>query len=191
MTKTLVLIIIIIFLCAGFILYIQGYFHPLKDTTVSSIPQISFQIPLSPTREIIPVSPTPGITQEVSLSSKDAEKAVYNYYVWYTNCLKNHFAAISPAPSRSPQEDCPYNTGGIISDNLLPVLQKAVGLDPILCSQNIPQSVSFDPAVVTEGGIVTVRVHSQYASSGDNPIDVQMQPINNQWKMTNISCLKH
>lgn len=57
--------------------------------------------------------------------------------------------------------------------------------DPILCAQNTPSKTTYD-APVALGKNFTIRVHTMYELSGDNPIDLTVDGSSNL--ISKITC---
>jgi len=169
-----------LFICFGLIvLLIAGYF------LVGFIYNSLFRLSPSHTMPPQPTRAPQAIRQNSFLPSTDADRVTQDYYNWYLGCLNQHFINQS---NRNPQEDCPYNKTGVLTDNLVSKLQHAGEGDPVLCAENIPLKITFDKAVVTNNGKASVIVHTIWGATAPRNIRVGLQAINNQWKISNIAC---
>lgn len=112
------------------------------------------------------------------------ENVTQNFYNWYLSCLNNHF---QDSIDQTPNTTCPYENSAYISPELLQNIKNNIGGDPILCAQNTPLEIKADKAKIA-GNKSNLIVHTIYGASGDNPLNVELQLINQKWKITNISC---
>lgn len=117
-------------------------------------------------------------------SQDTPEMVTQAFYDWYLSCLDEHFTRNT---GKSPNEDCSYQTNPNVDSQLQKNIGQVKDSDPVLCAQNTPRSTKVDKAYIT-GNKDTVVVHTLYDSSGDNPLNVDLQLIDNKWKIINISC---
>jgi len=112
------------------------------------------------------------------------EKATEDFYKAYWYCMQDN-----PKPSI---EQClnQADFAPVLTSDLKEKLQTVIGADPVLCAQNIPDSINTDTAVI-DNNTAKVTVHTAYASSGDNPISVDLTKQNNNWQITSITCNNH
>jgi hypothetical protein len=106
---------------------------------------------------------------------------VRNYYSWYFTC-----AAIKVNASTIPSY-CKNDRNEAFSTDLKSTLKKAQGSDPILCSQNVPQGVSFDKEIIS-GEHSSVMVHEQWEQTADTSIQVGLDRLNGKWVISSIKC---
>lgn len=130
-------------------------------------------------------SQAPQKAPPIPTYSTTPEQTTENFYKWYLDCLNRYFQSES---GKSLQEDCPYQTNKYTSFSA-PLV--ATGFDPVLCAQNTPNldegSITIDKATIF-GNKATTTIRSLY-SWKDHPIKVELGLFNNQWKITNITCL--
>jgi hypothetical protein len=116
--------------------------------------------------------------------SPDPDTVTQNYYNWYLDCTNQHLTGTSTG---SKQVDCAFNKTGALTDSLVTTLQQAIMYDPILCAQNIPDKLTFDKSVITNG-TATVMVHTIWGAGSPGNIQVGLQQLSNVWKINSIGC---
>ena len=198
----LVFFVAIIFATAGGGVYLYYYnnhkIHPI-------LPEPDTLLVKNPTKTINPTK----IQHETPKPSRDSEadNLLQNFYDFYSSCLAGHYATTPSKkdPSRSPQDDCPYNQTGALTDQLALKLKPVVGYDPILCTQTIPTQITHTPVrVIGNRGISLVHeefiqptparkikistTSAQLTTTVD--IQVQLEFQNAQWQISTITCPK-
>jgi hypothetical protein len=202
--KTIFLIILIALIlstaaAAGYMYYSK------KNLSLPILPEPDTLLVKNPTATIVPTKKReepPKPTQDT-----EADNLLQNFYDYYTSCLAGHYATTptKKQPSKSPQEDCPYNQTGALTDQLALKLKPIVGYDPILCSQNIPTNTTHDPLKIIGNKALSI-VHEEFAqtTSPKNQkssteaaqinqniaIAVELEFQNAQWQISNITCPK-
>ncbi len=123
------------------------------------------------------------ISSKNNVQSPNTPEAVaQNFYNWYLNCLEYHFAN---SIGQNSNTTCPYQKSAYITPELLQNIKIRHGMDPILCSQNTPKSISVSKGLVTSD-LATVKVYQQYNSQVTNEANLRLN--DRLWKITNISC---
>lgn len=123
-------------------------------------------------------SPTPNFRL---IPHSTPENVVKDFYDWYTYCWKEHQDGRWPGDA---SKDCNYTNSSFVSDELERNLK-----DNVMCASNFPKSIKVDGGTIS-GNQASLTAHHIYESSGDNPIRVELKNFNDQWKITNIICLK-
>jgi hypothetical protein len=117
-------------------------------------------------------------TQQEQLSkelypSMTPEKVTESFYNWY----------ISYRAAGGNLEV--YKTSEYVSNELIRKLEGVVGYDPVLCAQNIPESVTVGKATVSEGN-ASVAVTESFIGTPSLKVDLKL--LNNKWRITDIIC---
>ena len=205
--KIVLLVLLIAILGAGAAAGLYLYLNRKPLSIVPILPEPNSMLIINATATPKPTS-APKIENTPKLAEKsEADNLLQNYYDFYLSCLQGHFANLQNAkgPTNSPQDDCPYNQTGALSDQLALKIKPIVGYDPILCSQDLPDKITYDKSKIT-GGTAKAVVHEEFAapttsyktksvtasaSAGETiNIPVQLDYQNAQWQITVISCPK-
>lgn len=163
-TLLIVILVVVILLIAG----LGYYFSKVNLSTVSTNPEI-----------------TPPPDNSITTGSTP-DKVTRDYYNWYLSCINNHFS--TPTNKKSPQQDCPYNQTGDLTNDLVTSLQQVKGYDPILCAQDAPQSLTFEKSARDTTDTATVSVITIWDKSAPHNIDVGLQQTEAGWKIYSINC---
>ena len=59
--------------------------------------------------------------------------------------------------------------------------------DPVLCAQNLPDKLTFDKSVITNG-TATITVHTIWGAGSPGNIQVGLQQLSDVWKISSIDC---
>jgi hypothetical protein len=114
----------------------------------------------------------------------DPDTVTQDYYNWYLNCLNQHLTGTNTG---NRQVDCAFNKTGALTSDLATKLQQANMYDPVLCAQNLPDKLTFDKSVITNG-TATVMVHTIWGAGTPGNIQVGLQQLSNVWKISSIGC---
>jgi hypothetical protein len=159
--------------------YLFGYLNNKRTGSTQSAP--------TPT---LSASSVPTITSNASTGQQITENAgtvVRVYYDWYFSCINECVNA-----GCDNTEVCSYNKPGTLTDSLNNLLLKPKGYDQVLCAQDVPASVSYDNAVTGKDGTATdsVHLHWDWGTNGKETttINVGLQLVSNQWKISSITC---
>jgi hypothetical protein len=167
------------------IIFLLGLFggSMLKGSTYPTQTQI--------TNHIIPTSPSAVSTTSPSLmptsTASSADTVVQTYYQTYLSCLDKHFA--NPTTTGSPMQDCPYNQSNVLTPSLNDKLQQLQAFDPILCAQNVPLKITYEKAVINRTHAAT-NIYTHWGASPKQTIEIGSDFINNEWKISSITCPK-
>lgn len=106
------------------------------------------------------------------------QEVTQNYYAAYQNCLQNPPAQAQGTVSQYCQKNNKY-----VANNFSANTQ---GIDPVLCSQNPPQSVRIDRQTITNDTASTYAIIS--TGGTDKQILVHLSSETGEWKITGIIC---
>src|SRR3990167_2768222 len=110
------------------------------------------------------------------------EQVTETFYTWYIKCLEG----------KTKDKSCQWEKNEYVSDKITKNI-KGNGYNPIICAQNVPDT-SKGSVVVKKAEILDDKaratVYSLY-SWENRPIDVELEQINNQWKIIGLACPLH
>lgn len=178
---------VIIGIVAVILVLMVGAYY-VKKHTVKRMPVAMKVVSVKPS--VIPTAiPTPIVIPTISAIS--ADMLVHTYYNWYTACVQNQFnkGTLNLQENINNTGSCPVNYEGVLTDALAKKLQIPVGTDPILCSQNIVQSIDFGKTIVANDTATAIIYDEPYHANGDKSnIRVGLQKLQNQWKIISVTC---
>lgn len=178
----LFVLIIIIIIVSGVGGYIIGAHKlpilgtPLLSASPSPIITITSQ----------PPSPTTNASASATISPSQGQASVtaVAFYTWYVDCVNHHFQIKS---QKSVAEDCIYQTNTNVSTQLASNVANHTGLNPILCSLNIPDSVTV--ARVTSPSTDTAATTMvETFGKVQKRVVVTLAHEKSTWKIINITC---
>jgi hypothetical protein len=124
-------------------------------------------------------SPNSASAGAAELPDIPAQQVVQEFYDWYTT-FPGH-PIVSGAYADHP----------LVGDALVNAVEKeregGLVADPILCAQDVPDRVTAGEAVV-DGS--TARVHVTTSWEG-HALDVELQIVDGEWKISNVICNFH
>ncbi len=107
-----------------------------------------------------------------------AEKAVEKFYNWY----------LGPLEKYDKISDLLKASNYFVNDLMdWEKIDGYVGADPLICAQEVPNTRTYDKAIISDDK-ATVIAHHIYSISGDNPITVNLKLIDGEWKINDIIC---
>lgn len=132
-----------------------------------------------------------AINDTVTATYQADREAVYavtnNFFAKYTSCTKNP-PSFNKGDTRSYCQD---NTGFTTSSFLANLKKGGVkAVDPILCAQNTPDSVSSNSDIKINGTNASSTASENFGSQ-QVTVSVALQKINGIWKVDNITCPKN
>lgn len=117
------------------------------------------------------------------------EKVTENFYHWYIDCQDRYSRSEEYGKLSSSYEYCPWEKSEFVSEKLRQNI-RGKNYDPIICAQDIPNlsegTITVEPAKIL-GNMAKVTVRDFY-SWKNRPIDVELELIDNQWKITGLAC---
>ncbi len=117
--------------------------------------------------------------EKTALTALTPEKVTENFYTWYVKCLEG----------KTEDKSCQWEKNEYVSDKITKNI-KGNGYNPIICAQNVPDT-SKGSVVVKKAEILDDKamatVYSLY-SWENRPIDVELERVNSQWKITGFAC---
>ncbi len=116
----------------------------------------------------------------------DSHEIVKDFYMKYQNCMKTPPSEANGNVSGYCQTHTGLTTVSF-SQNLATEGAANAGVDPVTCSKDSPQSLTYDPNVINDETIVHVLVISKQGSE-EQPIDVQLAEEGRSWKINTIVC---
>jgi hypothetical protein len=121
-------------------------------------------------------APKPASAGAAELPNIPAEQVVQEFYDWYIT-YPGH-PIVSGAYAEHP----------LVSEELVKAVeeQREGGLiaDPIICAQDVPNSVSATEAVI-DGSTAKVHLTTSFEGHG---FDVELQAIDGEWKVSKVIC---
>ncbi len=168
-----VLILIILLVTSGYFL--------LKNLNAQPAPKKSDH---TPKQNILP---TPSPLRQALDSSPSAQFVVENFYKSYQNCLEK------PPPQAKDNVSiyCQKNNKEISNSffkNLEKRAEASKGADPIVCAQNLPQSIMIEKIVQDFLNQASVYVQEKWGSSKPTQVKSEVIFEENRWKVNDISC---
>lgn len=123
---------------------------------------------------------TPFERRSTSTASSP-EQVTEKFYTWYIGCLEE-----TVGTEKAP---CQWQKSDYVNDKLTKNIG-GNGYDPIICAQNLPDtskgSVVVKKAEISDNKAKAV-IYSLY-NWENRPIEVDLERINNQWKITALAC---
>lgn len=126
-------------------------------------------------------SPTPASTPipsiaptTISGTSDQPAAVVRSFYSWYLSCSR-----IS--------SNCDYSSQPTVNTAKIKLLPPSVQGNPIICSQNLPQSYDVGPIVEIGNEKDSVYV-TESLSQFNQQFVVELEQQDNSWKIVNIIC---
>lgn len=137
-------------------------------------------------------------TDQNQTADVSADSFIQSYYNSYLSCLINYYKDAGSSPNKSLVETCPYNANNALTQDLSSQIEKNHAKDPereILClAQDYPNiPLTFNKAVISNDDTATAVVHTLWgdpASPIINNINVGLQKVDNQWKISSITCIR-
>lgn len=121
-------------------------------------------------------APNPSSAGSPDIPNTPAEQVVQEFYDWYIS-YPGH-----------PIVSGAYAEHALVGEDLVNTVEKdredGLIADPILCAQDIPNSVTAGEAVV-DGS--TARVHVTTSWEG-HELDVELQAVDGEWKISKVIC---
>lgn len=139
----------------------------------------------------IPVTSIPATTTAPAHTVADAValvKSIYGPYIAASNDFE-HTPLLGHCFVASDSL-CPGSLDSYLTAELKLQLQqyaRTQNADPIVCAQNVPGRITYDPPATSDGA-VTIVIHTFYSQSGDNPIRVTVDL--NTLKVSHLVCLR-
>ncbi len=141
-------------------------------------------------QKAVPPTPT-GPIESTSVPTDDLDKtAIYevttSFYEKYDSCMKN-----PPAEATGKVGEYCQNNSGLTTSAFADNLEKGgtakAGADPIICAQNMPESITVNPEVqiTVNKGVVFV---SEKLGQSQIEIHANLLKENGSWKIDNIVC---
>lgn len=167
-----IVILVILVIIGGF--YAMSYIKKTDKTKINNQTVTEVKIPESKNNES-----AINIPGTASPSTDKPEKTVEEFYKWYMGYSGN------------PLTDGAYKSHKSMTNDLIEKIEKDVskknGYDPFLCSKNKATGLSIGTPQ-TAGNFSSVIVSISSANMITLP-KVNLQLLNNVWKMVNIACL--
>lgn len=116
-----------------------------------------------------------------TLIASSPEQITEKFYTWYIRCLEG-----TVGTEKAP---CQWQKSEYVNDKLTKNI-RGNGYDPIICAQNLPDT-SEGSVVVKDAEISDNKAKATIDSIynwKNNPIEVELERINNQWKIVNLVC---
>ena len=115
------------------------------------------------------------------------EETARGFYEWYLDASAYDEQAgtwLSPL-SDGRYQTSPYLTAGLVQkvDAIVAAFDQG-GYDPFLCAQDVPESFTFEEAVVS-GGIARLVVQTSFPGHG---FTVALQRVDGLWKISDVLC---
>lgn len=157
---------------------------PTSTTTISALTT-------TPATSTVPVTSIPATTTAPAHTVAEAVafvKSIYDPYLAastdfeYTPLLGHCFVA--------SDRTCPGNLDSYLTPELKIELQhwaRTENADPIVCAQNTPGRITYDPPANSDRA-VTIVIHTFYSQSGDNPVKVTVDL--DTLRLTHLVCLR-
>lgn len=170
MDKKLLLIIILGLVLIGGSVFAVTQISAVKTRVQSLIGRSAAQPP-TPTAANTPVSPTPGLQE-----SGNPKAVVQKFYQWYFACSRTG--------------GCDYSQQAVLIDQQTVdrLTTAARGYNPIVCSQNVPDTFIIDRSAQNSENSSSVIVIMNYLNNPGRQLTVTVTKNNNDWKITNITC---
>ncbi len=197
-----ILTIILIVILGLFVAYRKGYVTIGQPNNLNQTQVIPSSNPLASNKPTL--NTPPPVFQDNGNYPADPTSVTQNFYDWYISCQNLHFwnaSHNSNYPKNiTPDQACDYRKSRYASQELIQTLtkfdqdfMKKCGNSPgcdhgdlILCAQNTPdKAVLSNTTINGNGASLTVTLF------GNDNIKVDLGLLNNQWKLTNITCQNH
>lgn len=153
-------------------------YKEISSTIVTDDKEITFVVPLKYKFTLNQILSTFKFIDETP------EEVAENFYNWYLGPHEK-YDKISVVLKRSD-----YVSEELI-ESIVAFESKdwKGGGDPIICGQEVPNTRTYDKAEISDNN-ATVIAHHIYSISGDNPITIGLKLIDEEWRISSITCQK-